>query len=176
MRKGLWLFFIPVVCLLFVGSLLAIETGEIKGKVMDEDGAPLPGVTVMIKSPSLQGIRSTVTAVDGTYRFPLLPIGKYDVTYEIKGFEKKTEQGYDVRLGFTLTLETKLKLSALEEEVVVTAQTPIIDKTKTDTRQEGDQHSSHGDLSRQVSVSAAFTRVVVTIELGPRSWRARLRW
>ena len=133
MRKRIWLFFIPIVCLLFVGSLLAIETGEIKGKVMDEDGAPLPGVTITIKSISLQGTRSAVTAVDGTFRFPLLPIGKYDVTYDLKGFEKKTEQGYVVRLGFTLTLETKLKLSALEEEVVVTAQTPIIDKTKTDT-------------------------------------------
>ncbi|MHB8096016.1 MAG: TonB-dependent receptor, partial [Candidatus Aminicenantales bacterium] len=127
------LLFFPAVLLLLFGSLLAIETGEIKGTVTDEDGAPLPGVSITLRSDSLQGPRTAVTETDGTFRFPLLPVGRYDVTYEIKGFERKTEQGYVVRLGFTLTLETKLKLSAVEEEVVVTAHTPIIDKTKTDT-------------------------------------------
>jgi hypothetical protein len=133
MRNYLKLLFFPAVFLLLVGSLMAIETGEIKGTVTDEDGVPLPGVSITLRSDSLQGTRTTVTETDGTFRFPLLPVGKYDVTYDIKGFEKKTEQGYVVRLGFTLTLETKLKLSAVEEEVVVTAHTPIIDKTKTDT-------------------------------------------
>ena len=133
MRKSLRFIFFPAVLLLLFGLLLAIETGEIKGTVMDEEGTRLPGVSVTLRSDSLQGTRNTITDEDGQFRFPLLPVGKYDITYEIAGFEKKTEQGYVVRLGFTLTIETKLKVSVVEEEVSVMAETPVIDKTKTDT-------------------------------------------
>jgi len=120
------------VCLFFVSSLFAAETGEIKGKVTDEEGAPLPGVSITARSPSLQGKRGAVTDENGNFRFPLLPIGKYSLTFELSGFEKVTQTGYAVRLGFTVSIEVVLKMATIAEEIVVIAESPLIDKTKTD--------------------------------------------
>ena len=120
-------------CLFFVSSLFAIQTGEIIGKVTDDTGAPLPGVVITAKSPSLQGIRTAVSAGNGNFRFPLLPIGEYSLTFELSGFEKITHAGYDVHLSFTISIDVALKIATVTEEIVVTAETPLIDKTRTDT-------------------------------------------
>lgn len=121
------------VCLFFISSLFAIQTGEIKGKVTDEEGVRLPGVSITARSPSLQGIRTAVADGNGNFRFPLLPIGEYSLTFELSGFEKITQTGYDVHLGFTVSIEVVLKIATVSEEIVVIAETPLIDKTKTDT-------------------------------------------
>ncbi len=121
------------VCVCLAVSLFASETGEIKGKVMDEEGELLPGVTVTAKSPSLQGVRIVLTDKNGNFKFPLLPIGEYSLTFEISGFEKVTQAGYDVRLGFTVSIEVVLKIGIVTEEIVVVAETPLIDKTKVET-------------------------------------------
>ena len=65
------------VCLLFALPVVvsAQTTGTIDGTVTDQSGAPLPGVTVEITSPNLQGTRTAVTAADGRYRFPSVPPG-----------------------------------------------------------------------------------------------------
>jgi len=116
-----------------VSSLFAIETGEIKGKVFEEEGMPLPGVGITATSPKLQGTRSTVTGVDGSFRFPLLPTGTYELIYELEGFARIIQKEVIVRLGMTTTIETAMKPAVVEEEIIITAETPLIDKTKTDT-------------------------------------------
>ncbi len=133
MNKFLKFAFALGLCFFFVGSIFAAETGEIKGRVTDEQGEALPGVRITAKSPSLQGTRSVVSDEDGNFRFPLLPVGKYSLTFELSGFQTVTQQGYDVRLGFTVSIDVMMKIATIEEEITVTAQTPIIDKTKTDT-------------------------------------------
>ena len=56
-------------------TLAQYSTGAIEGTVLDTNGAPLPGVTVEAKSPSLQGTRVTVTDNGGRFRLPSLPPG-----------------------------------------------------------------------------------------------------
>ena len=53
-------------------------TGTITGKVADPDGLVLPGVTVTVASPVLQGVRTAVTSANGDYIIPFLPAGDYD--------------------------------------------------------------------------------------------------
>ena len=65
---------------------VSATTGSINGKVTDESGAVLPGVTVTVASPSMQGIRTAVTDDSGDYRFPAVPPGDYRITYELVGF------------------------------------------------------------------------------------------
>ncbi len=48
-------------CLFLMNFLFAVDTGEIKGKIADTEGVPLPGVTVTASSPNLQGTRSIIT-------------------------------------------------------------------------------------------------------------------
>ena len=53
-------------------------TGEISGKVLDESGLTLPGVTVTLHGEGVPGAPSVVTSETGAYRFPVLPAGAYD--------------------------------------------------------------------------------------------------
>ena len=50
-------------------------TGAINGKVSDATGGVLPGVTVTVSSPTMQGTRTDVTDTSGGYRFPAVPPG-----------------------------------------------------------------------------------------------------
>ena len=119
------------------GSALAQEagstTGNINGKVSDSSGAVMPGVTVTISSPSMQGVRTTVTGDDGAYRFPAIPPGEYKITYELSGFSTVVREGIRVGLGFTATVNTELKVASLSETVTVSGQSPVVDITSTKT-------------------------------------------
>ena len=63
-----------------------VQTGSIRGTVVDQQDLALPGVTVTISSPALQGQRETVTATDGTYAFLALPAGDYQIGFDISAF------------------------------------------------------------------------------------------
>src|SRR4029079_16420335 len=78
------------------GQTVSTTTGAINGKITDTSGAIMPGVTVSISSPSMQGTRTDVTGVDGIYRFSAIPPGEYLVTYELGGFETQIREGLRV--------------------------------------------------------------------------------
>ncbi len=109
------------------------ETGAIVGSVIDEEGTPLPGVTVTLTSPNLMGEKSAITDVEGQYRFPALPPGLYMVKATLPGFA--TVEREDIRLTTTvrLTVDITLRTSAIEEEVTVIAQSPTVDVKTSET-------------------------------------------
>lgn len=78
-----------LVCLL-VGASAALQaqqtTGEIIGRVVDEQGGALPGVTVTLRGAGVAGTPTTVSSESGTYRFPLLPPGSYELEFSLEGF------------------------------------------------------------------------------------------
>ncbi len=114
-------------------SLRAIETGEVKGRVQDENGTGLPGVAIIAASPNLQGARAASSAKDGSFNLPILPVGTYTLTFSLQGFGTVVQQDVVIRLGMVTTLTVVMKFSEIQKEVVVTAPTPLIDKTSTDT-------------------------------------------
>ena len=67
-------------------------TGTISGHVSDTQGLAVPGVTVTVTSPNLQGVRSTVTSEIGDYVVTLLPSGTYKLTFELSGFQKQEKR------------------------------------------------------------------------------------
>jgi outer membrane receptor for ferrienterochelin and colicin len=116
---------------MFSGITFAGTTGGLVGKVVTEDGMALPGVVVVAKSPSLQGQKSTSTDSNGKYRLILLPPGVYEVTFSMSGFQTLTHKNIKVDLDNNFTLNVVLKGDKLEESIVVTAETPLIDNTST---------------------------------------------
>lgn len=62
----------------------SIPTATVTGKVTS-DQSPLPGVTVTVTSPNLQGARTAVTSAAGDYLVPFLPPGEYTVAFELEG-------------------------------------------------------------------------------------------
>ena len=108
-------------------------TGALNGKVIDTTGGVMPGVTVTIGSPSMQGVRTAVTNEEGAYRFPAIPPGDYRITYELAGFSTVVREGIRIGLGFTASVNAELKLASLTETVTVSGQSPVIDVTSTKT-------------------------------------------
>src|SRR5512132_2652604 len=94
-----------VVLLLAAGTAFAATTGTLFGTVTDADGSALPGVTVTISSPSLQGTRTATTNAAGEYNFPLLPPGAYRADYALPSFEKA------VRTDLVVSLDQAIKVN-----------------------------------------------------------------
>jgi hypothetical protein len=109
----------------------ASSTGTIQGRVTDAQGAVLPGVTVTAASASLIQPQTTVTSENGSYRFPAVPPGTYELTYELTGFNSLKRSGIQITLGFTANVSVELTLATLQETVTVTGASPIIDTTAT---------------------------------------------
>ncbi len=99
--------------------LAQIPTGTVSGKVTSADGEALPGVTVTVSSPSLQGTRDAVTSETGEYNIPLLPPGDYEVSFELEGFSNP-KRSVKVSAAQSLRLDADLSNAAVSEEIVVT--------------------------------------------------------
>ena len=132
MRLAGRLMLLSLLIILLTTPLAAQQTGEIRGKITEDKGEILPGVSITARSPSLQGIRTAVSDKEGFFRLPLLPVGTYELNFELQGFEKMTLAGIEARLGFTATLAIILKPAVVAEEITVRAATPVIDVTRTD--------------------------------------------
>jgi hypothetical protein len=101
-------------------------TGEIIGKVTDESGAVLPGVTVTLRGAGVAGAPTAVTSETGVYRFPILPPGTYEVEYVLSGFGTVKREAIPVAVGSTVELDITLKVSTLSETVTVTGESPVV--------------------------------------------------
>jgi len=123
---------------LFAASTLASaqqQTGEIFGKVTDQQGAVLPGVTVTLTGPVLLQPLTAVTSDTGTYQFPRLTIGTYTVTFELAGFKKVVNEGIMVTVGFSAQVNAQLAISTVQETITVTGESPVVDTRNTGTKQ-----------------------------------------
>jgi len=107
-----------IVLAIGVGASAQTTTGTISGRVLDTQGAALPGATVTAKSPNLQGSRETVTSANGDYILTGLPSGAYTITVSLSGFQTQTR---NVVLAPTqvLPLEVTLGVAPVSEEITV---------------------------------------------------------
>jgi len=109
-----------------------MNSASIIGQVKDESGGILPGVTVTAKSSALQVPSvSDVTDANGEYRLTPLPIGTYEVSYELSGFQTVRHDELRLTIGFTAKQDVTMKVGALQETVTVSGQTPVVDVTST---------------------------------------------
>jgi Carboxypeptidase regulatory-like domain len=113
----------------------ASSTGTIQGRVTDAQGAVLPGVTVTATSPALIQPQTTVTSETGNYRFPAVPPGTFELSYELSGFNKLQRSGISITLGFTANVNVELALATLQETVTVSGASPVIDTSTTRVQQ-----------------------------------------
>src|SRR5688572_20431266 len=119
-RRVIWLVTVVCLCLHVTVSAQSNTTGTISGRVTDQQGGVLPGVTVTATSPSLQGARTAITSEHGDFILPFLPPGEYGVTIELSGFTPFTTA---VRVASTQTvpLSASLEVAGITDNVTVTA-------------------------------------------------------
>jgi hypothetical protein len=101
--------------------------GAVGGKVTDESGGVLPGVTVTGTNRDTNVAGNTVTNETGGYTLLYLAPGTYQLTAELQGFKKVVRDNVEVRLGDRLTLDFKLEVGRMEETITVTAETPLLE-------------------------------------------------
>jgi hypothetical protein len=88
-----------------------LRTGTITGIVVDEEGNPLPGVSVTIEGPNLVGSRTAITSDSGVFRFRRVPIGIYLVRAEISGFKTFVKEDIVVRVGRTINVNLSISMT-----------------------------------------------------------------
>jgi outer membrane receptor protein involved in Fe transport len=110
-------------------NALAQQRGSISGKVVDPAGLALPGATVTVTEQNTGFTRTVTTETTGGYAVPSLDPGTYTITIDMPGFASLKHADLVLTAGSAMTLESKMQVAGLEEEVVVTAQAPLIETT-----------------------------------------------
>jgi len=130
-KLGIFFFFLFVFTS-FAASQDTLQTGNIAGTVTDTEGNALPGVAVTLKSTALiRGTQLTTTTPTGTYRFIFLPVGTYEVTFEMPGFKTLVIKDVKISIRKTTTVNATLEVSTIAETITVTGQAPVVDTKST---------------------------------------------
>ena len=108
-------------------------TGVIEGTVSDPSGAPIAGATVIVKNTATNLERTLATDADGRFRALLLPLGPYKVTVSLTGFATLVREGIVLTVGQSANLTMSLKVSTVQEEIVVQADSPVIETTRAES-------------------------------------------
>ena len=110
----------------------AYAQASITGVVRDASGAVLPGVTVEAASPALiEKVRSVVTDGTGQYRIENLRPGSYTVTFTLPGFATSKREGIELTGAFVASVNTEMRVGALEETITVSGESPVVDVQST---------------------------------------------
>lgn len=104
-----------------------------QGRVTDESGAALPGVSIVVTHESSGMFRQVVSNADGTYYLTGVLPGPYKVVAELSGFTR-WERSVVLSVGNVASVDISLAVGGLEESVTVTGQAPLVD---TQTNQVG---------------------------------------
>lgn len=112
--------------------------GNIYLTVNDEDGAPVEGAEVKVIGSDYT--RTGATDADGKVRFIKLHPGAYEIEVGGEGFNTQIYPGIQVNTLANVSMVLSLAKSDIREDVVVTADAPLLDQRKVGTSTVLDQH------------------------------------
>ena len=104
-------------------------TTELRGRVIDPQGAVLPGVTVVVRNQETGMFRETVAGPDGTFIASGLVPGTYQLNAELQGFKKFERKDLRLEVGKTSSIDVQMTVGGVEETVTVTTESPLVDVT-----------------------------------------------
>jgi hypothetical protein len=115
-------------CIHSVGAQIA-AVGSIRGTVTDQQGAPVPGVTVTATLTDATPVLA-ITDQQGNYRFLNLAPGGYAIAAQLTGFSKYLRPGLEVRAGLNIAVDIVMTVGDLSETVEVRSDTPMLEVEK----------------------------------------------
>jgi hypothetical protein len=124
-----------VVVLTIPGASAQEARGTIQGRVLDTQGAAVPGATVEILNVATGVVNPTTTNAEGSYRVPFLNPGTYQVMVTMDGFSKFVSDHIPVQVAAVLTVDATLSVGAISDEITVTAFATTIDRTTAELGQ-----------------------------------------
>ena len=111
----------------------AQATASITGTIKDASGGVAPGVVVTARHLESGLTRIAKSDAGGRYEAPSLPVGKYEMTAEKTGFKTEVRRGVELVIGEEAVVNLTLDVGAVDEQVIVTAETPIVNTTLNPT-------------------------------------------
>jgi hypothetical protein len=122
-----------MVCLAIPAATRAqISSAAISGAVTDQSGAAVSGAAISVKDVETGVVRTTTTDAIGRYRMLELPVGAYEVTASKDSFQTIVRGGIDLVVGQEASLDFKLQVGAVSQQVTVNANAPIVSTSTTD--------------------------------------------
>ncbi len=132
MRNLLIFMLVIVISAVSAAAQSQSTTGNIEGRVVDPNGAVVPGVSVTAKNQDTGFAKSTSSDSDGNYIFVLLPPGKYKVDVaSVKGFAAATYQNVTVTVGAKTSLDVTLNAGGTVNVVDVSSDGQGLEATRT---------------------------------------------
>src|SRR5215472_9290286 len=121
------------VALVDVSSAYAqMGQAEIRGTVIDESSAALPGVTVTATQINTGAVRATVTSTTGVFVMPALPVGRYRIQLELAGFTTVVQEDLPLEVGQSAVLTFTMKVAAVQETITVASTSPLVATQKSE--------------------------------------------
>jgi hypothetical protein len=132
MHKYLFASLIVVLCGFLAMPALAQQTsGNITGRVTDQQGGALPGVTITATQATTGFTRTVVTDGEGLFRLIGVPIGSIDLKLEMAGFATLDRKNLILNVSQTLNLDVQLQVATMSETVTVSGDTPLLETTSS---------------------------------------------
>ncbi|MDH7513089.1 MAG: TonB-dependent receptor [Clostridiales bacterium] len=135
-RKKEALFYLACLILFFflAGEKAVAQTTlvTLEGMITDEHGSALPGAALILKNIETGYTYSATSRPDGRYIVSGIQPGKYEIEVSLPGFQTQKRVGLIFNVGARLTINFSLAAAALEEEVTVTAASPMVEVTRSE--------------------------------------------
>jgi len=119
----------------FTFSSLAVgqtNQGAIAGVIEDSSGAVVPNAKLTATERSTGTVYHAVSSSSGSYIFPNVRIGTYDLTVNATGFKSPTLTGIEVQVATTAAVDVKLSAGGVNESVTVEANAPTLQSESSD--------------------------------------------
>src|SRR5688500_16045469 len=117
--------------LVSAGAAFAQASSTFNGRILDQDKAVLPGVTVTVTNQNTGVVRTTVSNEEGSYFLPGLEPGVYRIATELPGFAPSLRENVTLAVNATITLDFTLGLAGVAEAITVTGDAPLIEVTQS---------------------------------------------
>jgi len=109
----------------------SVSSAQVSGMVRDASGGALPGADVTITKIDTGAVRTAITGADGTYVFPNLPVGPYQLKVALQGFTTYVQDGIVLQVSSNPQINVTLALGTVSEQVTVTANTTMVETHST---------------------------------------------
>ncbi len=117
----------------------AVANGSIHGVISDRSGAVVPGAKIKVTQTSMGQVRETVSANDGAFVLPNLPLGPYRLEVIASSFNNYVQTGIDLHVGDNVLINVKLEVGTVTQQVQVSADAVMVATQETSISEVVDQ-------------------------------------
>ena len=104
-------------------------TATVTGTVSDQTGAVLPGVAVVARHAATGATKTVATTDSGRYSVPFLPVGEYEISYSLPGFQPHVARGVSVHVNDRITINARLNVRGEQTSVEVSTASALVQAT-----------------------------------------------